>query len=295
MSSSSEGGKELSLPFGGQAVLEGVMIRSRTHMVICVRQQNGEISTISEGIDSLSGRHLVLKLPFIRGITALFETLYFGIKSLVLSANLVLEEEGEKFTYKEIALTAVLIIALSSFFIVVPFLLTTLLTFTGVIFNVIEAMVRLSLFLLFFKVISFWGEYKRLLQYHGAEHKALNAYEVRAPLTLTNTKQFSRLHPRCGTALIFIVVLTSILLFSLIPNLTLVVRLAYRVALMPVVGAVSYEVLRYSAKHRNSKIMKIILMAGLGLQRLTTDEPDDDMVVVALKAVNEVNKLQHTC
>lgn len=293
MKSSSEGREEPSLAFGGQAVIEGVMIRSREHMVICVKQPNGEILTKTEEINSLSQRHRVLRLPVIRGIVALFETLYLGVKSLFFSANAVLEDESEKFSYKEIAITIVMTLALTSFFMVVPFLLITLLGLTGVIFNIVEAMVRLTIFLIYLMLVSLWGEFKRVLQYHGAEHKAINAYEAGVSLNVTNARKFSRLHPRCGTSFIFIVVLVSILLFSIMPNLGFFVRLAYRVLLIPVIGAVSYEILKFSDRHRNSKIMKIVVMPGLGFQCLTTREPDDDMLAVALKAVNELNKLRH--
>ena len=294
MRSSTERRQEPSLAFGGQAVIEGVMIRSREHMVICVKQPNGEILTKTEEINSLSQRHRVLRLPVVRGIVALFETLYLGVKSLFFSANAVLEDESEKFGYIEIAITIVMTLALISFFMVVPFLLITLLGLTGVIFNIVEAMVRLTIFLIYLMLVSLWGEFKRVLQYHGAEHKAINAYEAGVSLNVTNARKFSRLHPRCGTSFIFIVVLVSILLFSIMPNLGFFVRLAYRVLLIPVIGAVSYEILKFSDRHRNSKIMKIVVMPGLGFQCLTTREPDDDMLAVALKAVNEVNKLRHS-
>lgn len=291
MKSSSEGREEPSLAFGGQAVIEGVMIRSREHMVICVKQPNGEILTKTEEINSLSQRHRVLRLPVIRGIIALFETLYLGVKGLFFSANAVLEED-EKFTYKEITITIVMVLALTSFFMVVPFLLTTLLKLTGVIFNIVEAIVRLTIFLIYLMLVSLWGEFKRVLQYHGAEHKAINAYEAGVALNVANAKKFSRLHPRCGTSFIFIVVLVSILLFSIMPNLGFLAKLAYRLLLIPVIGAVSYEILKFGDRHRNSKIMKIVVMPGLALQCLTTREPDNDMLAVALKAVNEVNKLR---
>ncbi|MFQ6094767.1 MAG: DUF1385 domain-containing protein [Candidatus Bathyarchaeia archaeon] len=288
----SEGRKESSLAFGGQAVLEGVMIRSRKHMVICMRRQNGEMLIKTEEINSLSERHRALRLPFIRGILALFETLYLGVKGLFFSANAVLKEEDEKLTYKDIALTIFLTLALTSFFIVVPFLLTTLLKLTGVIFNIVEAVVRLTFFLIYLKLVSLWGELRRVLQYHGAEHKVINAYEAGVALNLTNAKRFSRLHPRCGTSFIFIVVLVSILLFSMMPDVGFFARLAYRVILIPVIGALSYEVLRFSDRHRDSRIMRILVMPGLGFQRLTTREPNDDMISVALQAVKEVIRLR---
>jgi len=279
------------LAFGGQAVIEGVMIRSRRHMVICMRKQNGEILTKTEEINSVSERHKILRLPFIRGVPALFETLYLGVKGLIFSANAVLEEEDEKFTYKEIALTMLLTLALTSFFIVVPFLLTTLLKLTGVIFNIVEAVVRLTIFLVYLKLISLWSELKRVFQYHGAEHKAINAYEAGVDLDFASAREFSRLHPRCGTSFLFIVLLVSILLFSVMPDLGFFARLAYRVILIPVLGAVSYEILKFSDRRRNSRIMRILVAPGLAFQRLTTREPDDDMISVALEAVKTVIEL----
>jgi len=233
-----------------------------------------------------------LGLPFIRGIPALFETLYIGLKGLWFSANAALEEEEEKFTYKEIALTIAMTLALSSFFIVVPFLLTTLLNLTGILFNIVEALVRLTAFLLYVKAVSLWGDFRRVLQYHGAEHKTINAYEAGVALEPTNVKEFPRLHPRCGTSFIFIVLLVSILLFSLMPDIGFFGRLAYRLILIPVLGSISYEILKFSDRHRGSRILKVLMIPGLGLQRLTTGEPDDDMISVALKAVNKAIELR---
>jgi uncharacterized protein YqhQ len=291
MRSSSDAPREPSLAFGGQAVIEGVMIRSRRHMVICMRKQNGEILTRTEEIDSLSERNRILRLPFIRGIPALFETLYLGVRGLIFSANAVLEEEDEKFTYKEMAITILLTLALTSFFIVVPFLLTTLLKLTGVVFNIVEAVVRLTIFLVYLKLISLWSELKRVFQFHGAEHKVINAYEAGVDLDVANARKFSRLHPRCGTSFLFIVLLVSILLFSVMPDLGFFARLAYRVVLIPVLGAVSYELLKFSDRYRNSRIMRILVAPGLAFQRLTTREPDDDMISVALEAVKAVIRL----
>ena len=283
--------EEPSLAFGGQALIEGVMIRSRTHVVMCVRQPNNEILTHIEEINSISERYKVLRLPFLRGIIALFEALYLGVKGIYFSANAVLEEE-EKFTYKELAIAVAMALVLASFFIVVPFLLTTLFNLTGVLFNVVEAVVRLAIFLLYLTLVAMWGEFKRILQYHGAEHKAINAHEARVALNVANVKKFSRLHPRCGTSFIFIVVFVSILLFSIMPNLGFVARLAYRVLLIPVIGAISYELLKLSDRYKDSIITRILTMPGLAFQRLTTREPDDYMMEVAIKAVEEVSRLR---
>ena len=286
--------EEPSLAFGGQAVIEGVMIRSKKHMVTCVRQPNDEILTNVDEIKSVSERHKVLRLPFLRGIVALFETLYIGIKGLYFSANASLEEE-EKINPKEIVLTVVVALALAIFlFSVLPFLLTTPLGLGGVVFNVAEGVIRLAILLLYLASISLVGEFKRVFQYHGAEHTAINAYEAGVELNVSNAKEFSRFHPRCGTSFIFIVALISILFFSIMPDLGFFMRLAYRVLLIPVIAAVSYEVLKLSDRYKKSRIMKVLLAPGLGLQYLTTRKPDEKMIEVALEAVKKVNSLAET-
>ncbi len=282
-----QGREEPSLAFGGQALIEGVMMRSRTHVVMCVRQPNDEILTHTEEINSLSKRYRVLGLPFLRGIVALFESLYLGVKGLYFSVNAVLEEE-EEFTVREFAIAVAMALALASFFIVVPFLLTNLLGLTGVVFNVVEAVVRLGIFLLYIALVATWGEFKRVLQYHGAEHKTINAHEAGVELSVANVRGFSRLHPRCGTSFVFIVVIVSVLLFSIMPQLGFFARLAYRVLLIPVIGAVSYELLKLSDRYRRSIVMRVLTLPGLAFQRLTTREPDDDMIEVAVRAVEEV-------
>ncbi len=286
--------EEPSLAFGGQAVIEGVMIRSKKHMVTCVRQPNDEIVTNVEEIKSVSERHRVLRLPFLRGIVALFETLYIGVKGLYFSANASLEEE-EKLNPKEIVLTVVVALALAIFlFSVLPFLLTTPLGLGGVVFNVAEGVIRLAILLLYLASISLVGEFKRVFQYHGAEHTAINAYEAGVELNVSNAKKFSRFHPRCGTSFIFIVALISILFFSIMPDSGFFMKLAYRILLIPVIGAVSYEVLKLSDRYKKSKIMKVLLAPGLGLQYLTTRKPDEKMIEVALEAVKKVNSLAET-
>jgi uncharacterized protein YqhQ len=289
-----KGKEEPSLAFGGQAVIEGVMIRSKKHMVTCVRQPNDEIVTNVEEIKSVSERHRVLRLPFLRGIVALFETLYIGVKGLYFSANASLEEE-EKINPKEIVLAVVVALALAIFlFSVLPFLLTTPLGLGGVVFNVAEGVIRLAILLLYLASISLVGEFKRVFQYHGAEHTAINAYEAGVELNVSNAKKFSRFHPRCGTSFIFIVALISILFFSIMPDSGFFMKLAYRILLIPVIGAVSYEALKLSDRYKKSRIMKVLLAPGLGLQYLTTRKPDEKMIEVALEAVKKVNSLAET-
>ncbi|MFB0558438.1 MAG: DUF1385 domain-containing protein [Candidatus Bathyarchaeia archaeon] len=286
-----KGREEHSLAFGGQALIEGVMIRSKKHLVICVRQTEDEILTHVEELSPLSARHKALSLPLFRGIIALFETMYLGVKGIYFSANAVLEEEEEEFTWREWAIVIVLTVAISSLFFVIPFLLTTLLKLTGVLFNFVEAAVRLAVFLLYISLVSTWGEFRRVLQYHGAEHKAINAFEAGEALEVENAKRFPRTHRRCGTSFIFIVVLVGILLFSIMPRAGFAMRLAYRLILIPVIGAVSYELLRLSGRHGDSIVTRIMTAPGLAFQRLTTREPDDDMIEVAIRAVEEAMRL----
>lgn len=286
-----KGKEEQSLAFGGQALIEGIMIRSRTHLVICIRQTEERILTHVEELKPATQRHWALRLPLMRGIIALFETIYLGVKGIYFSANAVLEEEQEELTWREWAIVAVLTIGLSSIFIVVPFLLTSLLHLTGVIFNLVEAVVRLSLFLAYIALVSRWKDFRRVLQYHGAEHKAINAHEAGVAMEVANVRRFSRLHRRCGTSFIFFVVIVSILLFSLVPRDGFLIRLSYRFLLIPLIGAVSYELLRYSGKHGDSAIVKALTAPGLVFQRLTTREPEDPMIEVAIRAVQEVIRL----
>lgn len=288
--------KEPSLAFGGQALIEGVMIRSRSHMVLCVRKPNSEVITNIEEVNPLSKKYPVLGVPFIRGIVALPESLYLGFKGLFFSANAAVEEEtgGEKFTWKEFALAIGLALGVASLFFVVPFLLATWLNLSGIVFNVVEAIIRLSLFLVYLVAISSWGEFRRVLQYHGAEHKAINALEAGAPMDVENVKRYSRLHPRCGTSFIFIIIVVSIVLFSLMPDLGFYVRLAYRILLIPVLAGISYELLRLSGKYKKSIITRVLTFPGLAFQRLTTKEPSDDMLEVSIKAVCEATKLAET-
>jgi len=283
--------EEQSLAFGGQALIEGVMMRSGSHMVLCVRQPDDGISVHRQEIRSLVKRNRVLGLPFLRGVILLFETMYYGVKGIFHSANVALEEEEEEFTWKEYLLVIVGVTVMSGFFMVVPFLLATFLGLSGFILNVAESAVRLGLFGLYLYVISRWDEFRRVLQYHGAEHKAINAHEAGASMDTETVAGFSRLNPRCGTSFLFIVVVISIILFSILPRSTFAMRIAYRIVLIPVLGAISYEILKLSAKYSDSPIMKLVIAPGLAMQRLTTQEPEPDMIEVAVKALEEVKRL----
>jgi len=281
---------EESLAFGGQALIEGVMMRSGSHMVMCIRQPDSSINTSTLTVKSMT-RHPILGLPFIRGIVTLFETMYFGVKSMMHSANLALEEEDESFTITDYLILVVMLLAINGAFIAIPYVLTGLLNITGILFNVVESALRLTMFILYLYLISRWGEVARVLQYHGAEHKAINAHEAGASLDTETVAKYSRLNPRCGTSFLFLTVVTSIALFAMIPQSTYWMRLAYRLVLIPVIASVSYELLKLSDKHRDSPVVKALMAPGLLFQRLTTKEPDPDMIEVAVKALEEVKSL----
>lgn len=280
-----------SLAFGGQALIEGVMMRSKKHMVLCVRKPNNEIVTNVNNLNPMTDKHRFLGIPFVRGIVAMVETFFLGMKGILFSANTALsEEEEESLTlgYKELLVVGLGVIGIMSLFFIVPFVLVDFLGLTGFVFNIAEALIRLTMFIIYLGLISLWGEFRRILQYHGAEHKAINAYEAGVNLEISNVKNFSRLHPRCGTSFLFIVLIISIVLFSLVPSSDYFVRLGYRILLIPVISSISYELLKLSGKYRNSIIMKIFTAPGLAFQLLTTKEPNDDMLEVSVKALKAV-------
>jgi uncharacterized protein YqhQ len=295
--------KEPSLAFGGQALIEGVMIRSRKHMVSCVRNPRKEIVVDIKQINPYSDRHKILGLPFLRGIVNMLENLYLGMQGITNSATTAFEfpsEEGKesekiKFGIGEIAFLVAAVAGIMAVFFLVPYLLPSWLGLKPATlpFNLAEAAIRLTMFIGYLSAISLWDMYKRVLMYHGAEHKAINAHEAGAPMDVEHVRKYSRLHPRCGTSFLFIVLIISIVLFTLMPDLGFAINLAYRILLIPVIAGISYELLRLSGKYKDSPITKAFIAPGLAFQHLTTKEPTDDMLEVSIKAVTEVNKL--TC
>ena len=278
------------------------MMRSRKHMVLCVRKPNKDILTSVEQLNPLADRYKALGLPFIRGIVMLFESLYLGLKAILFSGNVALDDgepgadgvSSQKFGTAQLAVIAAGALGIVAVFFLVPFFLASWLGLSGVVFNVVEAGVRLGMFVLYLVFIASWGEFRRVLQYHGAEHKAINAYEAGVPMDVENVKKHSRLHPRCGTSFLFIVLIISIVLFSIMPNFGYAIRIAYRILLIPVIGGISYELLRISGKYRHSIVSRILTAPGMGFQLLTTKEPSDDMLEVSIKAVEGVIKLNPT-
>jgi len=291
--------KEPSLAFGGQALIEGVMIRSRKHVVACVRKPDKEIVTDIKQISPYSEKNRVFGWPIFRGVVNMVESLIIGVKAMMFSATTAFEIESEdgkepekiQFGIAEIALLAGGVAGIMAVFFLVPFLLSTWLNFKGLVFNVVEAAIRMAMFVGYLSILSLWGQYKRVLMYHGAEHKAIHAHEAGAPMDVEHVRGYSRLHPRCGTSFLFIVLIISIVLFTLMPNLGFAINFAYRILLIPLIAGISYELLRLSGKYKDSPITKILVAPGLAFQHLTTKEPTDDMLEVSIKAVTEVNKL----
>ena len=286
---------------GGQAILEGVMMRAPRAMAIAVRRPSGEIVVKREQMPPLSERYPIVKLPILRGAVALFTSLILGIKALNFSANEALEEEvdengeSKKEELTSWALAGTMAVAFGfgiALFFFLPLYLTKLLVPIigdhNVVFNLVDGVIRVIVFLIYIWSIARMKDIQRVFQYHGAEHKTIFAFEAGAELTIEQVKTFSRLHPRCGTSFLLIVMLVSIAVFSLIPKAwPFVYKALSRVVLLPLIAGISYEFLKWSAKNDQNPLVKLVITPGLALQRLTTREPDDDQLEVAIRSVKE--------
>ena len=281
--------------YGGQAVLEGVMMRGSQAMAVAVRNPKGEIQVHTQPLGNIY-RGRFSKIPFLRGLLGLWDALGLGMQSLTYSANVAggeeLKVEGPAM-WGTVAMSLTFGIAL--FFLApaaagagVEYLSRTIAGSTGEaagwVGNLAEGLIRLFLIVGYVWGIGFIPDIKRLYGYHGAEHKTINAYEAGAPLTPESVAQFPLEHPRCGTAFLLVVVILSVLLFSLLGPLPLLQRLASRVLLVPLLAAVAYEYLRFTARYISNPLIRIIVVPNLLMQRLTTREPDLQMLEVAIKA-----------
>ncbi len=290
------------LTIGGQAVLEGVMMRSPHAFTVAVRKggkPGAEIALFKQELRPLGERFPLLKKKLIRGSAALFEAMVLGMRALNFSANEALaEEEGAKEEISGLALAATMAMALVfavGLFLGLPLLLTNLLGMkytavakNSVLFNLTDGAFRVALFLGYVSSISFMKDIRRVFEYHGAEHKAIAAFESGAGLTVENARSCSRIHPRCGTSFLLTVVALSILLFSLIPGTwPRWAKAVSRLVLRPVIAGLGYEFIKYSANHCAHPVIKALMAPGLWLQRLTTREPSDDQIEVAIRAIEE--------
>ncbi len=308
---------------GGQAVLEGVMMRSPHAWAIAVRKPGGTMVSHSEPLERLSEKHKWMGWPLVRGVVTLGQAMALGFRALKFSANVALDEiqetdnQGENKEKKiEISgwLAVVNVLLSLGFFIFMykflPLVAATQLKKyspalgTQVGFNLVDGVVRLALFLLFIWAISLWGDIRRVYQYHGAEHKTVFAFESGDPLSIAAAQKYSTFHPRCGTSFLMTVMLISIAIYTAVPVTTFWSRFAIRVALLPVIAGVSYEIIRFAAKARAKAVQsgqmqapaawlfRALTQPGLWLQRITTQPPADDQVECAIVALNQAMELE---
>lgn len=288
---------------GGQALIEGVMMQSKDKRAMAVRKSDGEIVIKKNKIKSWINEKNIDKFPFIRGSFILIETMIEGVKSLNFSSDFFLDEEDDAFDrfmkkiFKDKAndvaiwFSIILSLILSlGLFILVP-------TFIGGVFsniiknnillNLVEGLARISILFLYIVLVSINKDIERVFKYHGAEHKSIYCYENDLELTVENARKFGRLHPRCGTNFLFIVMFTSIILFSFFGWPNPIVRIIMRIVCVPIVAGISYEIIRFLGKY-NNKFTKIVAYPGMMLQKFTTKEPDDEQLEVALAALKAV-------
>jgi len=281
--------------YGGQAVIEGVMMRGRKTAVTAVRHPNGEMVMKAQPLSSLYTSRL-RRTPFLRGVIVLIEAMVLGIQSLLYSANVSLEEEEVEISGKTVWLiiTVSLALAVGLFFIAPLFITKTLDPYikSSVVFHLIEGLIRLGIFIIYLKLVTLSSDIKRIFSYHGAEHKTVNAYEAGVPLEVESVKKYSTAHVRCGTSFLMAVLVIAIVVFALIGRPALWLMILLRIILIPLIAALGYEVTYFGGRHIKNSIVRTILAPGLWLQALTTREPDDSQLEVAISALNKVIELE---
>jgi uncharacterized protein YqhQ len=290
----------MAAPIGGQAVLEGVMMRGPSNWALAVRKPNGEIAELNRAITSPMARHRIFRLPVIRGVVALGESLAIGFRALAISANYAAQEEGDEGEVQtELSRGAILFafaIAIGfaiALFKVTPALITSWLPIetTGT-FVVVEGLIRVTLFLAYLLLISLLPDLRRVFQYHAAEHKAINAFEAGDELEPERVQGYSLIHPRCGTAFLLWVMVIAIFVFAFFGQPTWYWLIASRILLLPVIAGIAYELIRFAGKHQRNRLLMALLAPGLWLQRLTTREPTIDQIEVSIRALKEVLRLE---
>lgn len=276
---------------GGQAVIEGVMMRGTDKVAVAVRKPDGDIDVDVQPVKSIRDKYPILKKPLLRGVVALFESLYDGMKALAHSAQISGEEE-EQLSNKEMVMTIITSVLLAvGLFIVIPtWAMHFLHSFTmdPMLLNLAEGILRMVIFLTYIAVISSMNDIQRVFQYHGAEHKTIYTFEAGLPLKVENVRPFSTLHPRCGTNFLMIVMLISMFIFTFLGWPSLLERILSRIVLMPVIAGISYELIRFAGDHADNPLVHIAIMPGLLLQKLTTRQPDDSQIEVAIASLKAV-------
>ena len=282
--------------YGGQALIEGVMMKGGHHMAMAVRRVDGTISIEVEECDSIVEKYPFLKWPFVRGTVNLVDSLVTGFKALTYSANESAESEEEELSDKEIILSVALalVLGIGLFFLLPVGLahLTKAYVTSSAMQNIVEGIIRVAIFMIYIVAISNMKEIARTFQYHGAEHKSIHCLEAGLDLTVENAQKFTTLHPRCGKSFLFIVMIISIFVFSLVGVENLAWRLASRIVLLPVVAGVSYEFLKFTARHMDSAVGRALSWPGMMMQKMTTKEPEDDMVEVAIASLKAVMRAE---
>jgi uncharacterized protein YqhQ len=286
----------MSAPIGGQAVLEGVMMRGPSNWSLAVRKPDGEIAQLNREIHSVMARHRFFRLPIVRGVIALGESLAIGFRALAISANYAAQEEGDDDEVSTEISRGALIFAFALaigfallLFKVTPALVTSWLPIetTGV-FVVVEGLIRVTLFIAYLAAISLLPDLKRVFQYHAAEHKAINAYEAGDELLPDRVQRYSLIHPRCGTAFLLWVMVIAIFVFAFFGQPAWYWLITSRILLLPVIAGIAYELIRFAGKHTGNRILMTLLAPGLWLQRLTTREPTLDQLEVSIRALKDV-------
>jgi uncharacterized protein YqhQ len=291
----------MSAPIGGQAVLEGVMMRGPSAWSVAVRKADGDIAEINRPIASVLLTHKWLRIPIVRGVVALGESLAIGFRALAISANYAAQEEGKdegevqaELTKAQLAFAFAIAIGFALLlFKVSPALITNWLPIesTGA-FVVVEGFVRVTIFMAYLVGIGFLPDLKRVFQYHAAEHKAINAYEAGEPLEPEVVARHSLLHVRCGTAFLLYVMVIGIFVFAFFGQPDWPVLIASRILALPLIAGIAYEIIRFAGKHPKHPVLRPLLMPGLWLQRLTTREPTLDQIEVSIRALKEVLRLE---
>jgi uncharacterized protein YqhQ len=290
---------------GGQAVLEGVMMRGPSNWAVAVRKPDGDIAQVNQSIRSPMARHPVFRLPVIRGVIALGESLAIGFRALAISASYQAQAEGKEGEEDEAVTTeltrAQLIFAFAIaigfavlLFKVSPALLTNWIGIkrTGW-FVIVEGLIRVTIFVLYLALISLIPDLRRVFQYHAAEHKAINAYEAGEELEPVTVQRQSLIHPRCGTAFLLWVMVIAIFVFAFFGRPAWYWLIATRILLLPFIAGIAYELIRFAGKHSRNRILMTLLAPGLWLQRLTTREPTLDQLEVSIRALKEVLSLEN--
>jgi len=281
--------------YGGQAVMEGVMMRGEKDWAVCVRNPSGEIVTHRAPLTSVVYRHKIFKLPFVRGLIMLWDSLGLGMRALMWSADIAISEEDEDVSFSgplawgTVALSLALGIGL---FFLLPMFLVSLLDrqiSSSLVSNLMEGLVRLGFFVAYLAAIGQMPDIRRVFAYHGAEHKTINAYEAGAPLQPESVARYPKAHTRCGTGFLLIVLIIFVVISTLMGRPPLLIRLLSRLVLIPVVSGISYEFIKLTAKHyETSALARAMVAPGLLLQRLTTREPELEMLEVSIQALQNV-------